>query len=112
MAPGSSTVQKALGDTLRGVLYADLVSKDALTTPLGLRALARYKERFGEHLVAAPLVLLAFEAVRLIQLAHQQGVPLAALLRQGPIQDGAIREYSFDSDGAVQGIPFTVKTVQ
>lgn len=108
--PGSSTVQEALGETLRGVVYADLVSSAAITTPLGSEFLKRYRERYGDFLLAQPIALLAFEALRVINEAHAQGVPLDEFLRRGPIRNGAISQYSFDADGAVQGVDFQVWT--
>jgi ABC-type branched-subunit amino acid transport system substrate-binding protein len=107
--PGSAGVQKALGDALKGVAYADLPSSDAAATPLGLKFIELYKKRHGEFLLSAPAALLAFEALRLINEARKQGVPLDEFLRRGPITDGAIKEYSFDSDGAIQGLDFIVK---
>jgi ABC-type branched-subunit amino acid transport system substrate-binding protein len=108
--PGSKSVQVALGDTLRGVVYADLASSDALVTPLGSEFVKRYRERYGDFLIAQPIALLAFEALRVISEARAQGVPLAEFLRRGTIRNGAINPYSFDSDGAVQGIDFQVVT--
>ena len=108
--PGSATVQKALGESLRGVRYADLPAWSELVTPLGADFVSQYKARYGSFLMAQPVALLAFEAMRLMHQAHKEGVPLDQLLRRGPIKDGALREYRFDSDGAVQGIDFTVLT--
>jgi len=40
--------------------------------------------------------------------AHKEGIPLDIFLRRGPIKDGAIKDYSFDEDGAVLGVGFQV----
>ncbi len=108
--PGSKAVRDALDETLRGVVYADLVSSSTLATPLGSEFIQRYRDRYGEFLLAQPIALLAFEALRVISQAHKQGVPLDEFLRRGPIREGAINQYSFDSDGAVEGIDFQVMT--
>jgi ABC-type branched-subunit amino acid transport system substrate-binding protein len=109
--PGSAGVQKALGDALKGVVYADLPSSDGAATPLGLKFIELYKKRHGEFLLSAPAALLAFEAFRLINESRKQGVPLDEFLRRGPITDGAIKEYSFDSDGAIEGLGFVVREI-
>ena len=101
-------MKDALGEGLRGVAYADLQSHEALATPLGNEFIKRYKARYGSFLTAQPVSLLAFEALRAIDQAHKEKVPLDSFLRRGPIRGGAINDYSFDSDGAVQGIHFRV----
>lgn len=106
--PGSAAIQEALADSLKGVVYADLPTRGTLATALGAEFVRRYEARYGSFITAMPVSLLAFEALRLISQAHKEGVPLDQFLRRGPIRDGAIREYSFDSDGAVQGINFQV----
>jgi ABC-type branched-subunit amino acid transport system substrate-binding protein len=108
--PGSSVVQKALGNALKGVVFADLPSSTDLATPLGQKFIELYKRRYGDFLISQPIALLAFEAFRLIREAHRQGVPLNQFLRRGPIQDGAMKEYSFDSDGAITGLDFKAVT--
>jgi len=110
--PGSSTVQSAFPEGLRRVTYADLASGGALATARGGEFIKRFKERYGEFLIGQPIALLAFEALRLIAESHKQGIPLDQFLRRGPIKDGAIQEYTFDSDGAVQGIQFMVFDLQ
>jgi ABC-type branched-subunit amino acid transport system substrate-binding protein len=106
--PGSTTVQKAFPEGLRRVTYADLASRSTLATARGIEFIKRYEERYGEFLVGQPIALLAFEALRLIAESHKQRIPLDQFLRTRSISDGAIREYSFDRDGAVQGIEFVV----
>ena len=59
-----------------------------------------------------PIALLAFEALRVINQAHKEGIPLDIFLRRGPIKDGAIKDYSFDEDGAVQGVGFQVIRIE
>jgi branched-chain amino acid transport system substrate-binding protein len=109
--PGSAAVREALGESLRGVQYADLpTSSSDLVTPLGLEFVSRYKARYGPFLTATPIALLAFEALRLIIQSRKEDVPLDQFLRRGPIKDGALREYRFDSDGAVEGIEFVIHT--
>jgi ABC-type branched-subunit amino acid transport system substrate-binding protein len=107
--PGSAAVKEALGETLRGVQYADLPTYSSdLVTPLGLEFISRYKARYGEFLTSTPVALLAFEALRLIAQSRKEGMPLDQFLRRGPIKDGALREYRFNSDGAVEGIEFVI----
>jgi hypothetical protein len=109
--PGSSVTQQALGKSLTNTTYADLPSRSELATPAIERYRALYAQRYGAPLVASPVDLLAFEALRLIVEARKQGIPLDRLLRKGPIRDGAIPEYSFDSDGALQGLQFVVRKI-
>ncbi|MFO0417367.1 MAG: ABC transporter substrate-binding protein [Pseudomonadota bacterium] len=106
--PGSSTVQKAFPEGLRNVSYADIVSRGTLATTKGNEFTKRYQDRYGAFLISQPIALLAFEAIRVIAESHKQGIPLDQFLQRGAINDGAIKEYSFDSDGAVQGIEFIV----
>ncbi|MEN9847088.1 MAG: hypothetical protein RIS36_2235 [Pseudomonadota bacterium] len=109
--PGSSNVQKAFTDGLLRVTYADLATSNSLATTLGKEFIKRYRERYGEFMVSQPIALLAFEALRLIAEANKQRMPLDQFLRMGPINDGAIIKYHFDSDGAVQGIAFDLFTL-
>jgi len=106
--PASSAVRTALGDTLRKTVYVDLQGQSSLATPIGQNFIKRYQARYGSFLTASPMALLAFEALRVIHQAHKEGVPLDIFLRRGPIRDGAIRDYSFDGDGAIQGVGFQV----
>jgi branched-chain amino acid transport system substrate-binding protein len=106
--PASTAVRAALGDILRKTVYVDLQSQSSLATPIGQNFITRYQARYGSFLTASPMALLAFEALRVIHQAHKEGVPLDIFLRRGPIRDGAIRDYSFDGDGAVQGVGFQV----
>lgn len=106
--PGSSTVQQALGKSLDGTVYADIPSHSEIATPLGETFINQYRRRFGDFQVGQPAALLAFEALRLIVESQKAGVPLDEFLAHRTVRDGAIREYSFDSDGAVQGIEFRV----
>jgi ABC-type branched-subunit amino acid transport system substrate-binding protein len=108
--PGSSVVQKALGDALKGVVYADLPSSADVATPLGQKFIELYKKRYGDFLLSQPIALLAFEAFRLIREARAQGMPLDQFLRRGPITNGALKEYSFDGDGGIIGLSFKAVT--
>jgi ABC-type branched-subunit amino acid transport system substrate-binding protein len=106
--PGSSTVISALGDKLNGIVFADLPSRSDLATKLGMEFLEAYEKRFGQFRTAQPLGLLAFEAVRLITAAWNAKRPVDEYVRNIKISDGAIKEYSFDEDGAIEGISFKV----
>ena len=103
--PASGAVRAALGDTLRKTVYIDLQSRSSLATPLGNEFITKYQARYGSFQLIA---LLAFEALRVINQAHKEGIPLDIFLRRGPIKDGAIKDYSFDEDGAVLGVGFQV----
>jgi ABC-type branched-subunit amino acid transport system substrate-binding protein len=104
--PGSPAVQKALGGSLNGVIYATLPSSDELATSLGKKFNKLYQDQFGEHQVAVPVALFAFEAFRLIVEARKAALPLDEFVRNRTIGDGAIQKYSFDEDGASHGIEF------
>lgn len=107
--PGSSTVQKALGDELDGIVYADIPSYSEVATNLGREFIAAYKKRFGDFKVGQPAGLLSFEALRLIVEAYKANQPVDQYIRGRKISDGAIKEYSFDEDGAVQGVDFKIR---
>lgn len=104
--PSSKIVTDALGANLEGVIYADLPTRSNIATKLGLEFIESYHKRFGEFKYAQPLGLFAFEALRLILKANELKIPIDKYLRNRKIVDGAMKEYSFDSDGAVQGIEF------
>lgn len=106
--PGSTVVRKALGDQLNGVEYADLPSREDVASDLGRQFLDAYKKRFGDFQVAQPIGLMAFEALRLIVESKKAGTPLDEFIRNRPIKDGALKEYRFDDDGAIEGIAFKI----
>ncbi len=110
--PGSSVVQQALGQSLEGVVYATLPSREEIATETGQTFQKLYSQRFGEFQVAVPVALLAFETLRVIVEARKANIPLDEFLRNRAIKDGAIGEYSFDDDGALQGVRFKIVRYQ
>jgi branched-chain amino acid transport system substrate-binding protein len=110
--PGSPAVQKALGKDLEGVIYATLPSHNDLASNIGITFHKLYKERYGEFLVAVPSSLFAFESLRLILAAKLANTPLDIYLRNRIISDGAFGPYSFDGDGALQGVEFKIYQIE
>lgn len=110
--PGSDIVRKALGVQLNGVVYADIPSRDEVASDLGKKFIKAYNQQFGEFHVAQPVGLFAFEALRLIVEAHKAHKALDEYVRGRKIVDGAIKDYSFDEDGAIDGLTFKVLRYQ
>jgi branched-chain amino acid transport system substrate-binding protein len=110
--PGSPAVQKALGKDLEGVIYATLPSHSEFASKIGNAFQKLYKERYGEFLVAVPSSLFAFESLRLILAAKSANMPLDIYLKNRVISDGAFGPYSFDDDGALQGVEFKICQIE
>lgn len=111
--PGSAFARNELKEKLNGMIYSNLPRNQELATDATKEFFTLYGKKYGPRETSQPLKLLAFEAFRLIVAAHDAGRPLDHFLQKGKkLSGGGLREYWFDEDGAVQGIPIRVLQYQ
>jgi ABC-type branched-subunit amino acid transport system substrate-binding protein len=107
--PGSTFARDELKEKLNGIIYSNLPRNQELATDATKEFFALYEKKFGPRETSQPLKLLTFEAFRLIVAAYVASKPLDQYLEKGKkISGGALRNYWFDEDGAVQGVPIRV----
>ncbi len=109
--PSSSSVLQALGGAVNGIEFANLPLNDQLVTESGAVLLKEFKTRYGEPQSGFPVVPMALESFRLLDLALNSKVDPIEFLKKGNFQDGFIPTYHFDEDGAVAGIGFQMQRI-
>ena len=110
--PGSKTTIDALGKDLDGVIYSDTQSLDETLSPEGVKTLAEFEKRFGTPVSLPLTVPVTIETVRILGLALDSGKPVDQFLRDTKFTKTIVGDYSFDEDGAVQGLGFRLFTVK
>ena len=106
--PSSSTVQSALGELLNNIIYADLPELNELLSKDGKLVMEDFKKRFGEPNSVPLIAALGYESFRILDEAIKSGKSVPEYLRGLKVEDSIIGRYSFDDDGAVQGINFSL----
>jgi len=114
--PGSQTLLDALGDAANGLIYADVQPLDSLLSESGRALLDEFTKEYGAPVTIPIQVPLAMESVRLLDLALKNkdltGEPVEDFLRKTKPSGSLVGDYSFDSDGAVQGLEFRMFKIQ
>ncbi len=110
--PASEATRAALGALAEGMKFSNLPSFESRYSDLGRKFMREYESRFGPPNAWGTVVSITFEGLRLLQRAHKKGVPLDELLKAGDFGESTIGSYTFDADGAIQGISFEMQEIK
>ncbi len=109
--PGSKTFLEEAKELAEGLSYVDFTPLDRILTTDGKQAMNRFYQAGFQVRGLDSVIITAYEALRLIQIANSEKLTIPDLLKSGRKFTGNFGEYSFDAEGDIQGIGFIMKTI-
>ncbi len=108
--PASEDAMQTLGKANDGVVFVNTPQIETSLTSMGREAYASYVKQYGKPLSISLGIAVTMDSLRLLDLAIRSNRPVSEFLHTINFE-GLVGKISFDTNGAIQGIPFQIQQI-